>query len=100
MGQYWDQGRLGSSISNVTRISEWVLRGEDLELSSVAQRMSWASIRRTTRPENKGLVHIHLKIYPSVLRSVQKFGQHGTLLIRGFKALFLGPPHPYALDIR
>ncbi len=39
-------------ISSITRISTRVLGGEDLELSSVAQRMSWASMRKTTRAED------------------------------------------------
>lgn len=39
-------------ISSITRISTEVLGGEDLELSSVAQRMSWASMRKTTRAED------------------------------------------------
>jgi hypothetical protein len=43
---------LGSLISSITRISARVLGGEDLELSSVAQRMSWSSMRKTTRPED------------------------------------------------
>jgi hypothetical protein len=39
-------------ISNITAISPEVLTGQDLESSSVAQRMSWASLRKTTRPED------------------------------------------------
>jgi hypothetical protein len=39
-------------ISSITRISTGVLAGEDLELSSIAQRMSWASMRKTTRAED------------------------------------------------
>ena len=43
---------LGNLISSITRISTKILGGEDLELSSVAQRMSWASMRQTTRAED------------------------------------------------
>jgi hypothetical protein len=43
---------LGRLISDITGISDSVLRGEDLELSSVAERMPWASMRKTTRPED------------------------------------------------
>jgi Heterokaryon incompatibility protein (HET) len=39
-------------LSEITRISTKVLAGEDLSLSSVAQRMSWASMRKTTREED------------------------------------------------
>jgi len=43
---------LGDLISSITRVSTDVLAGQGLELSSVAQRMSWASMRRTTRAED------------------------------------------------
>jgi hypothetical protein len=43
---------LGNLISSITRISLKVLGGGDLELSSVAQRMSWASMRKTTCAED------------------------------------------------
>jgi Heterokaryon incompatibility protein (HET) len=39
-------------ISSITGISKEVLSGEGLEHSSVAQRMSWASVRQTTRAED------------------------------------------------
>lgn len=39
-------------ISDITRISAEVLEGEDLGLSSIAQRMSWDSRRKTTRTED------------------------------------------------
>jgi len=39
-------------ISDITLISAEVLEGEDLGLSSIAQRMSWVSRRNTTRTED------------------------------------------------
>ncbi|KAH9204593.1 heterokaryon incompatibility protein-domain-containing protein [Leptodontidium sp. 2 PMI_412] len=51
-GDIGDKTDLGDLISSITRISPEVLAGQDLELSSVAQRMSWASTRKTTRPED------------------------------------------------
>lgn len=44
---------LGGPISSITRISEEVLRGQkNLEDISAAQKMSWASMRKTTRDED------------------------------------------------
>ena len=43
---------LGDLISSITRVSTEVLAGQELEHSSVAQRMSWASMRTTTRAED------------------------------------------------
>jgi hypothetical protein len=40
------------TISAFTGISLDVLEGEDPTLESIAQRMSWASKRKTTRPED------------------------------------------------
>ena len=51
-GDIGDKTDLGDLISSITRISPEVLAGQDLELSSVAQRMSWASTRKTTRAED------------------------------------------------
>lgn len=56
----WDWRNIGSKIdrcaliSKITRISPQVLAGDKnaLEKSSIAQRMSWASKRETTRPED------------------------------------------------
>jgi hypothetical protein len=55
-----DWGRIGSktdpdlkaTISSITRVSLEILDGQSLQCSSVAQRMSWASDRKTTRPED------------------------------------------------
>ncbi|KAK0642137.1 heterokaryon incompatibility protein-domain-containing protein, partial [Cercophora newfieldiana] len=44
---------LGPVISKITRIPEAILQGAaDLETASIAQRMSWAANRKTTRPED------------------------------------------------
>ncbi|KAH8743735.1 heterokaryon incompatibility protein-domain-containing protein, partial [Hyaloscypha finlandica] len=43
---------LGKVISSIARISTDVLASQNLELSSVAQKMSWASMRKTTRAED------------------------------------------------
>jgi hypothetical protein len=53
----WDiigsKTNLGGAISSITRISEEVLRGQkNLEDISAAQKMSWASMRKTTRDED------------------------------------------------
>ncbi|UPL01305.1 hypothetical protein LCI18_012239 [Fusarium solani-melongenae] len=55
--QTWDElgtkETLDQAISERTRIPKAILSGdEDLETASVAQRMSWASDRRTTRRED------------------------------------------------
>lgn len=43
---------LGPVISKITRIPEVILQGADLETASIAQCMSWAAHRKTTRPED------------------------------------------------
>lgn len=44
---------IGSSIAEITRISEAYIRGEHpLNMASIAMRMSWASERETTRTED------------------------------------------------
>jgi hypothetical protein len=43
---------LKNLLSTITGVNPSVLEGEDLELSSIAQRMSWASTRKTTRAED------------------------------------------------
>ncbi|KAI1381943.1 heterokaryon incompatibility protein-domain-containing protein [Hypoxylon crocopeplum] len=40
------------AISEITKIDAEFLLGSDLELASIAKRMSWASKRKTTRPED------------------------------------------------
>ncbi|KAK0644003.1 heterokaryon incompatibility protein-domain-containing protein [Cercophora newfieldiana] len=40
-------------ISSVTKIGRSFLDGESLELASIAQKMSWAAARQTTRPEDQ-----------------------------------------------
>ncbi|KAL2687094.1 hypothetical protein Neosp_004646 [[Neocosmospora] mangrovei] len=55
--QTWDElgtkATLDQAISERTRIPKAILSGDqDLETASVAQRMSWASDRRTTRRED------------------------------------------------
>lgn len=44
---------LGHTISQITKIDEAILRGESLTKRSIAQRMSWASGRKTTRIEDR-----------------------------------------------
>jgi len=44
--------RLRSAVSRITRIPEGVLAGDNIHDQSIAQRMSWASERRTTRIED------------------------------------------------
>jgi hypothetical protein len=39
-------------IARVTKTTSHVLHGEDISTESVAQRISWASSRQTTRPED------------------------------------------------
>ena len=41
------------TISKITGIPDNILLGDDLECASVAQRMSWASGRKTTRVEDR-----------------------------------------------
>ncbi|OQV09282.1 hypothetical protein CLAIMM_13417 [Cladophialophora immunda] len=44
---------LSNMLTKITRIPESILQGGDLGLASVAQRMSWASHRKTTRLEDR-----------------------------------------------
>jgi hypothetical protein len=44
--------KLSRQLASITGIDDRVLRGADLELHSVAYRMSWASKRKTTRIED------------------------------------------------
>ena len=49
-----DKASLGTRISQCTRIPESILLGEqDLDTFSIAQRMSWASERQTSRAEDR-----------------------------------------------
>jgi hypothetical protein len=43
---------LGSEITEITGIPIHILRGGDIHSASIAQRMSWASKRKTTRTED------------------------------------------------
>ncbi|KAH8901262.1 ankyrin, partial [Thozetella sp. PMI_491] len=43
---------LQPTISRITNIPKAILQGSDLEWASIAQRMSWASRRKTTRVED------------------------------------------------
>jgi ankyrin repeat protein len=56
LDQEWQEigtkSSLQSIISEITGIPDTVLQGADLESASVAQRMSWASKRETTRIED------------------------------------------------
>jgi hypothetical protein len=47
-----NKNELRGVISDITNISPDVLAGQDLKRCSVAQRMSWAANRSTTRPED------------------------------------------------
>jgi hypothetical protein len=40
-------------ISSITRIGRNFLDGEIIELASIAQKMSWAATRQTTRSEDQ-----------------------------------------------
>lgn len=51
-GEIGSKADLRDILSDITHISPEVLEGQDLKLSSVAQRMSWASHRTTTRVED------------------------------------------------
>lgn len=56
---------LASTITLITRIGEKILLGGDLSGVSIAKRMSWASNRHTTRPEDEayslmGLFDVHM----------------------------------------
>lgn len=57
LGMEWQEigtkTKLYSAISKITGIPGSVLLGDDLEHASVAQRMSWASNRKTTRIEDR-----------------------------------------------
>lgn len=44
---------LNEVVASITRIHELYLRGSPLAGASIAQRMSWASCRETTRPEDE-----------------------------------------------
>jgi len=44
---------LGSTITNITGIPLAILKGENVDTASVAQRMAWASKRKTTRIEDQ-----------------------------------------------
>ncbi|KAE9366434.1 HET-domain-containing protein [Stipitochalara longipes BDJ] len=62
-----DRTELGNIISTITRINRDVLAGQNLELSSVAQRMAWASMRKTTRSEDMaycllGIFGVHMPL--------------------------------------
>jgi hypothetical protein len=46
------RAELATLVSNITGIEEIYIGGRDLEEASVAQRMSWASRRETTKPED------------------------------------------------
>jgi hypothetical protein len=48
-----DKSSLRKPISKVTRIPEDILLGHDFESSSIAQRMSWAAKRQTTKVEDR-----------------------------------------------
>ncbi|THU95454.1 HET-domain-containing protein, partial [Dendrothele bispora CBS 962.96] len=50
IGTKWS---LGDAISAVTSIPSRVLKDGDIEKFSIAQRMSWAALRETTRPEDQ-----------------------------------------------
>jgi hypothetical protein len=50
--QIGNKATLCGSISSITNIPPDVLRGKDLGICSVAQRISWASQRQTTRIED------------------------------------------------
>jgi ankyrin repeat protein len=56
LNQEWQEigtkSSLQSIISEITGIPNTILQGADLESASVAQRMSWASKRETTRVED------------------------------------------------
>jgi len=45
--------KISAGISNITGIPEHILQGDHPEEASVAQRMSWASKRKTTRIEDR-----------------------------------------------
>ncbi len=56
---------LGSAIAEITKIPVCFLEGTELECASIAQRMSWASTRETTRTEDlayclMGIFRVHI----------------------------------------
>jgi len=58
---------LGSQITDITRIDRDFLQGRDLRLASIAQRMSWAALRETSRREDiayclLGIFDIHMPL--------------------------------------
>jgi hypothetical protein len=49
-----DKSHMASLVKDITRVGEAILRdSKNLDKTSVAQKMSWASSRKTTRPEDK-----------------------------------------------
>ena len=62
-----DRKDLPKTISDITRIPEAILLGADIHQASVAERMSWASQRQTTKPEDiayclMGIFDIHMPL--------------------------------------
>lgn len=48
-----DDNTMCSAIREITNIDIEILLGSDIESASIAKRMSWASKRKTTRPEDE-----------------------------------------------
>lgn len=62
-----DKSRLAASVSHITGIPKHFLLGADLEQASIAQRMSWASRRNTSREEDLaycllGIFDVHMPL--------------------------------------
>ncbi|KAK8060938.1 hypothetical protein PG996_010868 [Apiospora saccharicola] len=64
---FGDKASLTAAISAKTGIANRYLQGGDMELASVAERMSWAAERKTSRPEDivyclLGIFDIHMPL--------------------------------------
>ncbi|KAF6825893.1 het domain protein [Colletotrichum plurivorum] len=65
--QFGDRARLSSSLSARTGIAEEYLQGSNIWNAPIAERMSWAARRETTRPEDiayclLGIFNIHMPL--------------------------------------
>ncbi|KAI0466755.1 heterokaryon incompatibility protein-domain-containing protein [Xylaria cf. heliscus] len=75
------RSELSAHLATVTRIDEQFLMGESLDKASIAQRMSWAAARSTTREEDEaycllGLFNVNMSLIygegPKAFRRLQE----------------------------
>ncbi|KAI8633845.1 heterokaryon incompatibility protein-domain-containing protein [Xylariaceae sp. FL1651] len=75
------RSELSASLASITRIDEAYLTGRNLEQASIAQRMSWAARRTTSREEDQaycllGIFNVHMPLIygegPRAFRRLQE----------------------------